>query len=252
MPNCCAGCPATEAIDPICGMTVDIATAENRSEIMQLVDIYHGEIVDVTLDSLIAELARVVSSLPAFAYSCTYGGGISGGGMHAKGPRVTKGIQHGPTRWYQGVQGQMVVRLIEVKPRFVASCQIRTAAIPAPSPTIRRTSDWIIAVIPARTTCESTSVRDGSTPIAITNTHSVGVVRDAIIQWEVSQKNALQPWWLPVVAETWDGDLSDIYGFHVHAEHVHAAIAAAAREAPPSLRSASRSAAEVGVVMTAT
>ena len=42
-------------------------------------------------------------------------------------------------------------------------------------------------------------------PVAITNTHSVGVVRDAIIQWEVSQKNALQPWWLPVVAETYDG-----------------------------------------------
>src|SRR5690349_6622172 len=32
-------------------------------------------------------------------------------------------------------------------------------------------------------------------PVAITNTHSVGVVRDAIIKWEVSQKNALQPWW---------------------------------------------------------
>src|SRR5262245_63747439 len=32
-------------------------------------------------------------------------------------------------------------------------------------------------------------------PVAITNTHSVGVVRDAIIRWEVSQKNALQPWW---------------------------------------------------------
>ena len=39
-------------------------------------------------------------------------------------------------------------------------------------------------------------------PIGITNTHSVGVVRDAIIKWEVTQKNVLQPWWLPVVAET--------------------------------------------------
>src|SRR5262245_41350432 len=51
-------------------------------------------------------------------------------------------------------------------------------------------------------------------PVAITNTHSVGVVRDAIIQWEVAQKNALQPWWLPVVAETYDGGLNDINGFH--------------------------------------
>jgi hypothetical protein len=57
-------------------------------------------------------------------------------------------------------------------------------------------------------------------PVAITNTHSVGVVRDAIIQWEVSQKNALQPWWLPVVAETYDGGLNDINGFHVKEEHV--------------------------------
>jgi D-aminopeptidase len=61
-------------------------------------------------------------------------------------------------------------------------------------------------------------------PVAITNTHSVGVVRDAIIQWEVSQKNALQPWWLPVVAETYDGGLNDINGFHVKPEHVMAAL----------------------------
>ena len=66
-------------------------------------------------------------------------------------------------------------------------------------------------------------------PVAITNTHSVGVVRDAIIQWEVSQKNALQPWWLPVVAETYDGGLNDINGFHVKAEHVVAALDAAIR-----------------------
>ena len=61
-------------------------------------------------------------------------------------------------------------------------------------------------------------------PVAITNTHSVGVVRDAIIQWEVSQKNALQPWWLPVVAETYDGGLNDINGFHVKPEHVRDAL----------------------------
>ena len=61
-------------------------------------------------------------------------------------------------------------------------------------------------------------------PIGITNTHSVGVVRDAIIKWEVSQKNVLQPWWLPVVAETYDGGLNDINGFHVKEEHVLAAL----------------------------
>ena len=57
-------------------------------------------------------------------------------------------------------------------------------------------------------------------PIGITNTHSVGVVRDAIIKWEVTQKNVLQPWWLPVVAETYDGGLNDINGFHVKEQHV--------------------------------
>ncbi len=61
-------------------------------------------------------------------------------------------------------------------------------------------------------------------PIGITNTHSVGVVRDAIVQWEVAKKNVLQPWWLPVVAETYDGGLNDINGFHVKTEHVLRAL----------------------------
>ena len=69
-------------------------------------------------------------------------------------------------------------------------------------------------------------------PVAITNTHSVGVVRDAIIKWEVSRKNMLQPWWLPVVAETYDGGLNDINGFHVKEEHVLAALDGAAGGLP--------------------
>ena len=60
-------------------------------------------------------------------------------------------------------------------------------------------------------------------PIAITNTHSVGVVRDAILQWQV-KRPGLQPWGLPVVAETWDGRLNDINGFHVKPEHTIAAL----------------------------
>src|SRR5215218_81575 len=60
-------------------------------------------------------------------------------------------------------------------------------------------------------------------PIAITNTHSVGIVRDAILQWQVG-KPGLQPWGLPVVAETYDGGLNDINGFHVKPEHVVAAL----------------------------
>ena len=52
-------------------------------------------------------------------------------------------------------------------------------------------------------------------PIAITNTHSVGTVRDTLIAWSVQNDKLQQPWSLPLVAETWDGDLNDINGFHV-------------------------------------
>lgn len=52
-------------------------------------------------------------------------------------------------------------------------------------------------------------------PITITNTHSVGVVRDAVIAWQVKHGGTVYPWSLPVVAETWDGFLNDANGFHV-------------------------------------
>ncbi len=64
-------------------------------------------------------------------------------------------------------------------------------------------------------------------PVMITNTHSVGVVRDAVIQWRVDhgQPQGSEYWWsLPVVAETYDGYLNDISGFHVKPEHVFAAL----------------------------
>ena len=61
-------------------------------------------------------------------------------------------------------------------------------------------------------------------PVFITNTHSVGVVRDASIAWGLKHGATLQPWSLPVVAETWDGTLNDINGFHVTPEHVFAAL----------------------------
>jgi D-aminopeptidase len=62
------------------------------------------------------------------------------------------------------------------------------------------------------------------TPIGITNTHSVGVVRDAMIAWSVKHKRMKQDWALPVVAETWDGELNDINGFHVKPDHVFDAL----------------------------
>ena len=62
------------------------------------------------------------------------------------------------------------------------------------------------------------------TPILITNTHSVGVVRDAVIAWMLENGGTEQLWGLPVVAETWDGYLNDLNGFHVRREHVFAAL----------------------------
>jgi D-aminopeptidase len=67
-------------------------------------------------------------------------------------------------------------------------------------------------------------------PVMITNTHSVGVVRDAVIDWRVKHSAADETgyWWsLPVVAETWDGFLNDVNGFHVKPEHVFQALDAA-------------------------
>lgn len=60
-------------------------------------------------------------------------------------------------------------------------------------------------------------------PVMITNTHSVGIVRDATIAWRVAQGGpdpTGYSWSLPIVAETWDGYLNDINGFHVKPEHV--------------------------------
>ncbi len=63
-------------------------------------------------------------------------------------------------------------------------------------------------------------------PITITNTNSVGTVRDAVIEWGRNRVDD-DICCLPVVAETWDGDLSDIYGFHVTKDHVFHALESA-------------------------
>ncbi|MDQ2868496.1 MAG: P1 family peptidase [Verrucomicrobiota bacterium] len=67
-------------------------------------------------------------------------------------------------------------------------------------------------------------------PIVLTNTHSVGVVRDAVIAWRLAHGGPDADgfaWSLPVVAETWDGWLNDVDGFHVKPEHVAHAIESA-------------------------
>jgi D-aminopeptidase len=67
-----------------------------------------------------------------------------------------------------------------------------------------------------------------TSPVAITNTHSVGIVRDALVAAAVNAERAGDSLWaLPVVGETYDGLLNDINGFHVRTEHIHQALAAA-------------------------
>src|ERR1700760_3211499 len=64
-------------------------------------------------------------------------------------------------------------------------------------------------------------------PVMITNTHSVGVVRDAVVAWQHETGKMFQPFSYPVVAETYDGTLNDINGFHVTPAHARAAIESA-------------------------
>jgi L-aminopeptidase/D-esterase-like protein len=77
---------------------------------------------------------------------------------------------------------------------------------------------------------EESGLLDG--PVMITNTHSVGTVRDSFIKWHVARERQAghdlsDQWSLPVVAETWDGFLNDINGFHVKESDVFAALEAA-------------------------
>src|SRR5215218_10897910 len=65
-----------------------------------------------------------------------------------------------------------------------------------------------------------------TTPVAITNTHSVGVVRDALVAAELQERADDDLYWsMPVVAETWDGVLNDVNCQHVTAEHALEALA---------------------------
>jgi L-aminopeptidase/D-esterase-like protein len=64
-------------------------------------------------------------------------------------------------------------------------------------------------------------------PVVLTNTSSVGTVRDAVVKYYTRKSKQQQPWVLPVVAETYDGYLNDAHGFHVKEDHVFAALESA-------------------------
>ncbi|MCS7070431.1 MAG: P1 family peptidase, partial [Anaerolinea sp.] len=65
-----------------------------------------------------------------------------------------------------------------------------------------------------------------TSPIGLTNTHQVGLVRDTLVRYEI-EHGVGTGWVLPVVAETWDGWLNDINAFHLTGAHVLAALASA-------------------------
>jgi L-aminopeptidase/D-esterase-like protein len=64
-------------------------------------------------------------------------------------------------------------------------------------------------------------------PVMLTNTSSVGLVRDAVVKFYTRRDQQQQPWLLPVVAETYDGYLNDTHGFHVQEKHAFAALESA-------------------------
>src|SRR5580698_7222284 len=64
-------------------------------------------------------------------------------------------------------------------------------------------------------------------PVMLTNTSSVGAVRDAVVKWWGKRHQTQQPWVLPVVAETYDGYLNDTFGFHVADKHAFEALVSA-------------------------
>ncbi len=114
-------------------------------------------------------------------------------------------------------------------PLVVGSGPVRTG-VTAVLPRGRRTPDPVFAAwfslngngeMTGTTWIEEGGFLEG--PVLVTNTHSVGVVRDAAIRWMLRDNPALL-WALPVVAETFDGLLNDINGFHVKPEHVFAAL----------------------------
>jgi L-aminopeptidase/D-esterase-like protein len=137
-----------------------------------------------------------------------------------------KGVEVGHTTLISG-SGKMVV----------GNGPVRTG-VTAILPRGKRSTDQVFAgwfslngngEMTGTTWVEESGFLDG--PVMITNTHSVGTVRDSVIAWRVEHGRPAgsEYWWsLPVVAETYDGFLNDTNGFHVKKEHVFAALESAA------------------------
>jgi len=140
--------------------------------------------------------------------------------------------EHGPNNAITDVAGVQVGHTTIIKGEgrlIVGQGPVRTG-VTAILPRGREAGDSVFAAwfslngngeMTGTTWIEHSGILEG--PIMITNTHSVGVVRDAVIAWQ-RDRDPTFLWALPVVAETYDGSLNDINGFHVTAEHAFAAL----------------------------
>ena len=188
-------------------------------------------------------MPRLAVTFPALALLCAaLGGGVAYGadpGPHerARDLGVPFDGTPGPLNAITDVEGVLVghTTLISGEGKLVVGQgPIRTgvtAVLPRGSASMQRFSfaGWYSQNGNGEMTGTTWLEESGflESPVLITNTHSVGVVRDAAIAWRVAHgpPDATNSWWsLPVVAETWDGWLNDINGFHVKPEHVFHAL----------------------------
>ena len=161
--------------------------------------------------------------------------------LHAQNPRARDlgiPVEGRPGRWnaitdVAGVEVGAVTLVRGAGPLVVGRGPVRTG-VTAIFPRGRNGSDSVFAgwftlngngEMTGTTWVEESGRLDG--PVLITNTHSVGVVRDATIDWMRRHRPGFL-WTLPVVAETYDGMLNDAEGFHVRPEHVFQALDGAA------------------------
>jgi len=203
----------------------------------------HQVVVLFTL-ALFGSATLAAGAAPATGVTVAAGAKVAAAGTGAAGPRPRArdlGVPFdgtpGPLNAITDLDGVLVghTTLIEGSGKLVVGKgPIRTgvtAVLPRGADSIWRRSfaGWYSqngnGEMTGTTWVEESGFLEG--PVMITNTHSVGVVRDAVIAWRVAHggADATESWWsLPVVAETWDGWLNDVNGFHVKPEHVFHAI----------------------------
>lgn len=131
-----------------------------------------------------------------------------------------RGVEVGQTTLVEG-DGKLVVGQGPVRTGVTAILPLGKSNVNTPVPAAvfsfngngeMTGSDWV----------EESGFLEG--PVLLTNTHSVGVVRDAVIEWGNKKFPGTANFSLPVVGETWDGELNDINGFHVKKEDVFGAL----------------------------